>query len=81
MIVTRIARSSPGFLPNRLGNEIRAPSRWGETRADLLIHLVGDTGIEPVTSSVSTNGPQAADQLLCIDLQDLRSAASRCYRR
>jgi hypothetical protein len=31
---------------------------------DLAFCLVGDTGIESVTSSVSANGPQAADQRL-----------------
>jgi hypothetical protein len=64
MILTRRGRSSPRILPSSLGNENRAPSRWDETRSDLLFYLVGDTGIEPVTSSVSTNGPRAADQRL-----------------
>src|SRR3954466_14697472 len=60
MIVTRIARSSPRILPSSLGNENRAPSRWNETRSDLLVYLVGDTGIEPVTSSVSRKRAPAA---------------------
>ncbi len=42
------------ILPRDSKKEIRAPSRWDETRSDLLVYLVGDTGIEPVTSSVSS---------------------------
>jgi hypothetical protein len=49
----RETRSSPQILPSRSGNKNRAPSRWDETRSDLVFQVVGDTGIEPVTSSVS----------------------------
>ena len=56
------------LLTGGSGNENRAPSRWGETRSDLLVYLVGDTGIEPVTSSVSTIGQHASDLRLCDDL-------------
>ncbi|GAB1644279.1 hypothetical protein KRMM14A1259_47020 [Krasilnikovia sp. MM14-A1259] len=49
-----LARSSPRFLPRAPENEKRAPSRRNETRSDLQKCVVGDTGIEPVTSSVSS---------------------------
>ena len=48
-------RSSPRLLLISPNNAKRAPLPEGETRSDLLIFLVGDTGIEPVTSSVSRN--------------------------
>ncbi len=52
--MTRPARSSPQILPGASPNEKRAPSPRNETRSDLLVYLVGDTGFEPVTSSVSS---------------------------
>jgi hypothetical protein len=54
------ARSSPQILRSGPRNENRAPSRWDETRSDLLFCVVGDTGIEPVTSSVSRKRAPAA---------------------
>ena len=72
MIVTRPTRSSPRFLPSGFRDENRVPSVTDETRSDLLLYLVGDTGIEPVTSSVSTNGSQASDLRLCNDLHRRR---------
>jgi hypothetical protein len=48
-----IPRSSPRILPASSPNEKRAPLVVSETRFDLAFQLVGDTGIEPVTSSVS----------------------------
>ena len=53
-------RSSPRLLPKVPGNEKRASLPKGETRSDLLFYLVGDTGIEPVTSSVSGKRAPAA---------------------
>jgi len=50
-------RSSPQILPSGARNKNRAPSRWDETRSDLAFQVVGDTGIEPVTSSVSGRFP------------------------
>ena len=49
------------------------PLLYGYKRAhvrrwDMGSDLVGDTGIEPVTSSVSTNGLQSADLRLGNDL-------------
>jgi hypothetical protein len=56
----RLPRSSPKPLQILAGNENRAPSRWDETRSDLRFQVVGDTGIEPVTSSVSRKRAPAA---------------------
>ncbi len=39
--------------------------------------MVGDTGFEPVTSSVSTKRPQACDQHECKDLQVTRSRSAQ----
>ena len=62
-------RSSPQILPSGSGNENRAPSRWDETRSDLPFCVVGDTGIEPVTSSVSRKRATAAPIALAVELE------------
>ena len=54
------SRFSPRILPGASPNEKRAPLVVSETLGDLLILLVGDTGIEPVTSSVSRKRAPAA---------------------
>ena len=50
---TQPARSSPGILPNARQETVRPVPLDGETGRDLVFHVVGDTGFEPVTSSVS----------------------------
>src|SRR5689334_18328931 len=53
MTVARLTRSSPRLLSGGSRDENRAPSARDETRSDLLLYLVGDTGIEPVTFRVN----------------------------
>jgi hypothetical protein len=60
-----------------MGDRCCTPLLYGHQKGhvrrwDMASELVGDTGIEPVTSSVSTNGPQVADQGLCDDLHQRR---------
>ena len=53
-------RFSPRILPAGHPDQKRAPLVVSETRRYLLFYVVGDTGIEPVTSSVSRKRAPAA---------------------
>ena len=55
-----VPRFSPRILRAASANKKRAPLVVSETRCDLPFQLVGDTGIEPVTSSVSRKRAPAA---------------------
>jgi hypothetical protein len=67
--VVELPRSSPKALQILLANGKRAPLPKGETRSDLLRYVVGDTGIEPVTSSVSRKRAPAAPIALDLDAE------------
>jgi hypothetical protein len=54
MIRVGLSRSSPRILPRRFTKDQKPAPHAGETGRDLAFYLVGDTGFEPVTSSVST---------------------------
>jgi integrase len=49
-----MTRSSPRILPSGVQEDRKPAPSIEETGRDLVFHLVGDTGFEPVTSSVST---------------------------
>jgi hypothetical protein len=61
---TKIVSKALPILP---ADGKRAPLPKDETRSDLLFQLVGDTGIEPVTSSVSRKRAPAAPIALDLD--------------
>jgi hypothetical protein len=60
--MTRVTRSSPRFRPNGSGEQFGPVPIDRETGAELVKHLAGGTGFEPVTSSVSTKRQHSADQ-------------------
>ena len=66
---SREARSSPQILPYGSDKQIGLRPSGDETRSDLLFCLVGDTGIEPVTSSVSGKRAPAAPIALAHDAE------------
>jgi hypothetical protein len=73
------SRFTPKILPAAPTDEKRAPLVPSETRCDLLFKLVGDTGIEPVTSSVSRKRAPAAPIAL-VQLPRWRRDLNPCTR-
>jgi hypothetical protein len=70
-------RFSPRTLPILPTDDKRASLPMGETRPDLLLWLVGDTGIEPVTSSVSRKRAPAAP--IALELAEVETGFEPVY--